>query len=287
MPKNKLSQEFIENEFIKSGCKLLDIYHKNSIPMKYICECGNESMICWMSFKSGSRCSICKGKKIRNSKQLSYDYVKQYFFDNNCQLLEINYINANTLMKYICSCGNQSKIQFKHFKNGTRCVDCGLVKQRRFGSYNHNWNPDREYVKQRETFSRKCISLLRAVMKRINLKKNNYTENLLGYSRAEFQNHIISHPDYIQSRINNEFSIDHIFPVKAFVEHGLCKEEHLPVVNCLENLRPMDRKQNCSKGKKYDPEKFIEFLIRKNIMPIENPYNIDIQKIMNLNSKAV
>jgi hypothetical protein len=61
----------------------------------------------------------------------------------------------------------------------------------------------------------------------------------------------------------------------------------LKVVNCLENLRPLDRKINSSKGKKYDPEKFIEFLIGKNLLPKENPYNIDIDKITNMLSKLV
>jgi hypothetical protein len=287
MGNRKLSQDFVENEFFKAGCKLLDIYVNNATPMKYICTCGQESTICWMSFKNGSRCVKCKGNKIRNAKQLSYEDVKKYFLDNKCQLLETNYINANTAMSYVCSCGNESKIQFKHFKNGVRCSQCGLEKQKRFGSDNHYWISDREYVKQRELFSKKCLSLLHSVMKRIDLKKNDHAQILLGYTTLEFQNHIISHPDYTIAKINNDLSIDHIFPVKAFVEHGLCQEEHLKVVNCLENLRPLDRKLNSSKGKKYDPEKFIEFLVRKNILPKENPYNIDIDKITNMLSNLV
>jgi hypothetical protein len=283
----KLSQDFVENEFFKTGCKLLDIYVNNSTPMKYICSCGQESVIRWMSFKTGSRCNLCKGTKIRSSKQLNFEDVKKFFSDNQCKLLETEYINSNTSMKYICHCGNESKIQFKHFKNGVRCFQCGLQKQRRFGPENHYWIPDRDYVKQRELFSRKCICLLQGVMKRINLKKNDHTQKILGYSKLEFQKHILSHPDYELAIANNDLTIDHIFPVKAFVEHGLCQEEHLPIVNCLENLRPLDRKLNSSKGKKYDPEKFIEFLLRKNVVPLENPYNIDIGKITNMLSKLV
>ena len=283
----KLSQDFIENHFSEAGCKLLDVYVNNFTPMKYICSCGKESTICWISFRKGSRCVDCKGNKLRNSKQLSYEYVKKYFSDNQCQLLETNYINANTSMSYICSCGSESKIQFKHFKNGSRCYKCGLNKQKRFGSENHYWISDRDYVEQREIFSRKCLTLLNGVLKRINLKKSNHTHNLLGYTKSEFQNHIVNHPDYNEAISNNDLTIDHIFPVKAFVEHGLCLEEHLKVVNCLENLRPLDRKINSSKGKKYDPEKFIEFLLAKNLLPKENPYNIDIDKITNMLSKLV
>lgn len=283
----KLSQDFVENEFHKVGCKLLDKYVNNFTSMRYICSCGKESTICWISFKKGSRCVDCKGNKIRSLKQLSYEDVKKYFSDNQCQLLETNYINANTPMNYICSCGNESKIQFKHFKNGSRCYKCGLDKQKRFGSENHYWNPDRTYVKQRELFSKKCINLLRDSMKRIKLEKNNQTQVLLGYSKLEFQKYITSHPDYEEANINNDLTIDHIFPVKAFVEHGLCQEEHLKIVNCLENLRPLDRRLNSSKGKKYNPEKFIEFLVSKNITPKANPYNVDINKITNMLSKLV
>jgi hypothetical protein len=75
-------------------------------------------------------------------------------------VVETNYINANTPMSYICSCGSESKIQFKHFKNGSRCYKCGLNKQKRFGSENHYWISDRDYVEQREIFSRKCLTLL-------------------------------------------------------------------------------------------------------------------------------
>ena len=79
----KLSQDFIENHFSEAGCKLLDVYVNNFTPMKYICSCGKESTICWISFRKGSRCVDCKGNKIRNLKQLSYEYVKKYFSDTS------------------------------------------------------------------------------------------------------------------------------------------------------------------------------------------------------------
>jgi hypothetical protein len=82
--------------------------------------------------------------------------------------------------------------------------------------------------------------------------------------------------------IDGNFSIDHIFPITAFVEHGLCSDEYIKIVNCFENLQPMDKRLNSSKGCKYDPVKFIEFLISKNVMPIKNPYNIDVDKIKSL-----
>ena len=72
---NKLTQDFVENEFLKNGCKLLDIYVKNSIPMKYICSCGRRSVISWMSFKTGCRCKNCKIEKLRNDRQFDLSLI--------------------------------------------------------------------------------------------------------------------------------------------------------------------------------------------------------------------
>lgn len=55
--------------------------------------------------------------------------MKKYFEENNCVLLENSYINNHTKMRYICSCGNISKIIFSDFQNGSRCQKCGRNKQ--------------------------------------------------------------------------------------------------------------------------------------------------------------
>ena len=59
------------------------------------------------------------------SKKLTYGYVKQYFEDHECELLEEEYVNNNTKMKYKCVCGNESEIIFGSFQQGKRCIKCG------------------------------------------------------------------------------------------------------------------------------------------------------------------
>jgi hypothetical protein len=61
--------------------------------------------------------------------KFTYEYVKNYFEQNGCTLLEIEYINNNHPMSYICNCGNISKIRFSDFKYGQRCVKCARQKQ--------------------------------------------------------------------------------------------------------------------------------------------------------------
>ena len=46
----------------------------------------------------------------------SFDQVKAFFDENKCDLLENCYINAHAKMKYRCSCGNVSFINFNNFK---------------------------------------------------------------------------------------------------------------------------------------------------------------------------
>ena len=75
-------------------------------------------------------------------KKLTYEYVKQYFKENNCELLEEEYKNNSIKMKYKCSCGNTSEISFANFKGGRRCEKC--ARKRRAKKQRHTF----EYVKK-------------------------------------------------------------------------------------------------------------------------------------------
>lgn len=121
----KLTYTFVKNYFQKENCKLLeDKYINSGTKMNYICKCGNKSNITWDDFKFGYRCMKCAG----NEKH-TYEYIFNYFKEQNCKLLETEYINAHTKMKYICSCGYETNIIFNSFLKGTRCMTCGFDKQ--------------------------------------------------------------------------------------------------------------------------------------------------------------
>lgn len=120
----KLLFEDVKQYFKDQRCELLSTeYTNNSTLMDYVCNCGNKSKISLNNFKSGYRCSKCGG-----SERLKYDYVKQYFKDQGCELLSTEYTNNSTLLNYICNCGNKSKINFHNYKNGNRCKQCGNKK---------------------------------------------------------------------------------------------------------------------------------------------------------------
>jgi hypothetical protein len=85
-------------------------------------------------------CKVC-AHKINNKYRHSYEYVKNYFTEQNCELLDTVYINNETKLHYRCSCGNTSWIRFSGFQNGERCKKC--VKSRR-----KTRTLDFEYVKK-------------------------------------------------------------------------------------------------------------------------------------------
>lgn len=133
--------EEVRAVFEESGCRLLSKqYLKNNIPLDYICECGNEASITFKMFIKGQRCYTCRNEKIGASKRHNYDYVSNFFKENGCELLETEYKNSQTFLKYVCNCGDVHRIKFSHFRRGVRCYNCGIKKNT--GKNNHNYNPN-------------------------------------------------------------------------------------------------------------------------------------------------
>jgi hypothetical protein len=86
-------------------------------------------------------------------------YISEnYFKEKGCKLLETQYKNNKTKMKYTCKCGRNSEITFNHFLKDVRCRDC--YKSECKGEMNPNWNPDRQQVKDNALFARKAYNSL-------------------------------------------------------------------------------------------------------------------------------
>jgi hypothetical protein len=125
----KFTLEYVKKYFKDNNCILLEEKYVNANKkMKYICECGNKSEIRFAVFKNGHRCNKCGSKKMAAKRRFTLEYVKKYFKDRGCELLEERYIDNKTRMKYRCNCGNISKIVFNCFKQNQRCKICGSKK---------------------------------------------------------------------------------------------------------------------------------------------------------------
>lgn len=119
--RKKLSYDYVKKYFQKQGCELEE--HINFISksiLTYKCICGNINEIRWGDFQQGHKCRKCCG-----SEKHTFEYVQKYFKEQNCKLLEMEYTNSSTDMKFICECGNESIITFNVFKNkNQRCPIC-------------------------------------------------------------------------------------------------------------------------------------------------------------------
>jgi hypothetical protein len=256
----RLDFKYVQEFFLNQGCELLEKEYKNArTKMEYKCQCGNLSKIVFDSFQRGNRCKLCGNKKCSESnKTVDQEIAVEYFKSQGCELLDV-YRDSSTSMNYRCSCGTLWKSNWNNFKKGKRCKECARIK--RSGPNNYQWIPDREAKREYDLFKQRCYKLLKMALASTGQKKNSRTEQMLGYSTKEFQKHITNHPNW-QKLKNKRWHVDHIYPIKAFADHGITD---IQTINCLENLQPLWYKDNLKKSDSYDSLMFEEWLKNKGI----------------------
>lgn len=227
------------------------------------CKCGNLRKCNLNIFRLSPRCRKCLHKDLA----LDFEFVKNYFSENGCELLEKEYKNARKRLKYRCSCGKESEICFCSFKSGNRCRDCGNKKVSDWLSKNRKkenhprWIKDREAKRLNDAFCNKCRCMVKRTLQLFEQAKISRTEEILGYKFADLKSCIESHENWNKVKDKN-WHIDHIFPLKAFVDYGMLD---VRLANCLENLQPMLEHDNISKSAKYDRSSFEDWLRSKGI----------------------
>lgn len=187
------------------------------------------------------------------SNHLTHDYVEEYFKAQGCQLLE-TYTKSNLSMKYICKCGNESKCNWNNFMRGRRCQFC-LVDKRK-GENNYQWRSDREGKHLEYRWRQVAYRVLKQIGRKPECSVLLCRE-YFGYTIEEFKNHIKSQPGYT---LDGDWVIDHIYPVWAFVESGVCD---LRIINSLENLKVVLKTENSEKCYKFNPVAFVCWLCDK------------------------
>lgn len=227
----KFTQKQAEQIFKIRGGELLGVYVNARTKVKYKCSCGNIAYTSLDRFKHGKLCKKCGITKYSNSQKHSYEYVCNYFKEHDCELLETEYINAKTKMNYKCNCENISYINFSNFKSGKRCRVCSYTIKRS-GENNSAWIHDRNKVRKRFSIHNLSAPYKSKYRKKHNIKDSN-------------------------------FHIDHIYPIKAFIDYEIYD---LNLINLEDNLQALSRKENSSKNGKYIKEDFENWLTSKNIL---------------------
>jgi len=133
----KWTLESAREFFATKGCELLATEYKNStVKMEYKCKCGELATSTMNSFQQGhTQCKDCGRKQSNAAASITQkakcapvaieksEHVKKEFASVGCTMIS-DYINAKTNIKYICSCGNESEILYRNFKEGGRCMKC-------------------------------------------------------------------------------------------------------------------------------------------------------------------
>lgn len=248
--------------FKEQNCELLELNFINAhTKMKYKCKCNNISVTTWNNFRKGHRCLGCHGKR-----KITYEFLVDYFKEQNCELLEERYVKYSTPMQYRCSCGNISKISWDNFRKGHRCRNCGIAKIS--GDKNWKWNPDRKAVALNEKLRKRYYDAISRTLKLIGKEKNKKSNELLGFTAVDLKNHLESFDRWNNIVLNGDWSIDHIFPIKAFIEYAIYDPKK---INCLDNLQPITLSENSSKADKYNKKEFETWLKSKNwLMEMES-----------------
>src|SRR5690606_35515121 len=103
-----------------------------------------------------------------------------------------------------------------------RCGICRIEKIRKskLKDKNPNWNFNRKEVEEKKYVHVLACSILKRCLKLTNQTKTSKTEDMLGYSRNQLLEHLETF-EVFKNNDKKDIHIDHILPVKSFVENGI------------------------------------------------------------------
>ena len=140
----------VRKEFNKRGYNLISDYINSSTKLKFICREHPEyvSEITYDNFRSGQGCTYCRG-----TFRHSLESARKIFRDAGYELLEDEYINNTTPMRFKCPKhpDEDTRISLKSIQRGTRCRLCYIESIR--GENHPNWN--RELSDEDRMYSRR------------------------------------------------------------------------------------------------------------------------------------
>lgn len=180
-------------------------------------------------------------KTIRDIKKMKYDEItsnleeKGYGICKKCKnKFELDSFRKTKLGRYILTCSICRSIDFKNYYNK---IDKDIKRERKRKYYRNSIH----------------INLWRSILKSYLFRKSenklDETIKLLGYSSNDLKYHLELGFDVYMSWENygEYWQVDHIIPVSFFKE-----KTPIHVVNSLDNLRPLEKRYNLSRGNKLD-----------------------------------
>lgn len=137
------------------------------------CQCGRKiENISYNAIKNALKtkdkkfhCKCCEGEIARKRYQLSYEAVCKEIEEKGCKLLDDNYVNCQTRMNLLMSCGHEYKTSLLSFRNGHGvCKKCSVLANSGENTYNWKGGYDEERERIRKTYENK--QFVKGVLKR-------------------------------------------------------------------------------------------------------------------------
>lgn len=120
----KLKYEFVKQYYENKGYELLSETYINVFSnLRYKCSNNHVVELPFHEFKKRATCRECSKYTHK-----TFEEVYKSFKEEGCELLETEYINSATKMRYRCECGEESLITFSKFKQDQRCKKCQVNK---------------------------------------------------------------------------------------------------------------------------------------------------------------
>lgn len=118
--------------------------------MKYVCVCGEESVIKLNHLLNGRLCKSCGYKKARKTKTKTHAEVTLIFEEKGFRLLSDTYTGNEQKLKYLCKCGRESYTSLSNIYSISGCRECWIDFLR------SEDNPNRSLTKEERHEQRKA-----------------------------------------------------------------------------------------------------------------------------------
>lgn len=140
--KQRHTIEFVRKEFEKRGYTLLENeYINNKHPMKFKCPIhpDKENKIAYSDFLKSQGCKYCGFESIADYRRLPFEVVKNAFNEKGLILLETEYKDNITKMKYKCPIhpNEEQYMTYNNLYSGRGCPLCSYENRR--GENNYFW----------------------------------------------------------------------------------------------------------------------------------------------------
>lgn len=144
----KRVMEYLENN---SKCKLITFTRGENyrILLKLECACGKEfdTDLQYFIRKKSKSCNYCS-----EYKYYDIEMIKEYVKNNSkCEVLDDNYVNIETPIRFRCKCGEEFKTTFTNFmkQNKRHCDKCGIERASIKKSY--TFEEVKQYIENNST----------------------------------------------------------------------------------------------------------------------------------------